>query len=110
MIETDKNSNKSGIPVLMDIPLLGYLFRSSHADETRKELIVLIRPTVLPTPAAAALAATAEKNDMPGVRSTETEFRAEHDQRVKAAEREAERLNQAEPGTKKPQLAPAEGL
>ena len=35
LIETDKNKNASGVPLLMDIPLLGYLFRSSHADETR---------------------------------------------------------------------------
>ena len=68
LIETDKNKNASGVPLLMDIPLLGYLFRSSHADETRNELIVLIRPTVLPTPEIAALAATAEKNKMPAVR------------------------------------------
>jgi general secretion pathway protein D len=50
LIETDKNSNNSGIPLLKDIPLLGYLFRSSSKDETRSELIVLLRPTVLPTP------------------------------------------------------------
>jgi type II secretory pathway component GspD/PulD (secretin) len=68
LIETDKNNNASGVPLLMDIPLLGYLFRSSHADESRSELIVLIRPTVLPTPEIAALAAVAEKNKMPGVR------------------------------------------
>ena len=34
LIETDKNNNASGVPLLMDIPLLGYLFRSSHADES----------------------------------------------------------------------------
>ena len=31
LIETDKNKNNSGVPFLMDIPLLGYLFRSSHS-------------------------------------------------------------------------------
>jgi general secretion pathway protein D len=83
LVETDKNKNKSGVPFLMDIPVLGYLFRSSHADETRQELIVLIRPTVLPTPEIAALTATAEKNKMPGVMATEKELRAEEVQRLK---------------------------
>ena len=77
LIETDNNKNKSGVPYLMDIPMLGYLFRSSHVDETRQELIVLIRPTVLPTPEIAALTATAEKNKMPGIMATERELRSE---------------------------------
>ncbi len=77
LIETDQNKNNSGVPFLMDIPLLGYLFRSSHKDQTRNELIVLIRPTVLPSPEIAALAATAEKNRMPLVRATERDIRAD---------------------------------
>jgi general secretion pathway protein D len=77
LIETDQNKNNSGVPFLMDIPLLGYLFRSSHKDQTRSELVVLIRPTVLPTPEIAALTATAEKNRMPGVRATEKDIHAE---------------------------------
>ncbi len=96
LIETDKNSNASGVPLLMDIPLLGYLFRSSHADGARKELIVLIRPTVLPTPEIAALTATAEKNKMPGVRATEAEIRAEEMHRLKQAEK-AEKHGAYEP-------------
>ena len=66
LIETDKNKNKSGVPFLMDIPMLGYLFRSSHVDETRNELIVLIRPTVLPTPEIAALTARPRRTRCPG--------------------------------------------
>jgi general secretion pathway protein D len=86
LIETDKNKNSSGVPFLMDVPLLGYLFRSSHRDETRKELIVLIRPTVLPTPEIAALTAAAEKNKMPGVRAFEREIRSEETHRLKQAD------------------------
>jgi general secretion pathway protein D len=77
LIETDKNSNNSGVPFLKDIPLLGYLFRSSEKDETRSELIVLLRPTVLPTPEVAALTARAEKDKMPGVTEMENEIKAE---------------------------------
>ena len=84
LIETDKNKNKSGVPFLMDIPMLGYLFRS-RAMWTRRgsELIVLIRPTVLPTPEIAALTATAEKNKMPEVLGMQKEVQQEEAQRLK---------------------------
>jgi len=71
----------------MDIPLLGYLFRSTSTSGNRSELIVLIRPTVLPTPEIAALTAVAEKNRMPGVREAEKELRAEDVQRLKQADK-----------------------
>ena len=86
LIETDKNKSASGIPLLMDIPLLGSLFRASHDDGKRTELIVLIRPTVLPTPEIAALTAVAQKNKMPGVRETEKELRDDEKQRLKQAD------------------------
>jgi general secretion pathway protein D len=82
LIETDQNNNASGVPLLMDIPVLGNLFRASHRDQTRSELIVLIRPTVLPNPEVAALAATAEKNKMPEVRATERAVREWEKQRL----------------------------
>ena len=41
--------------MLKDIPLIGFLFRSTSTKQVRNELIVLIRPTVLPTPEVAAL-------------------------------------------------------
>ena len=83
LIETSKNSNFSGVPLLKDIPILGYLFRSSEKDETRSELIVLIRPTVLPTPEVAALTAKAEKDKMPEVRRMETEVQTEENARLR---------------------------
>ena len=71
----------------MDIPLLGFFFKSSSTSETRKELIVLIRPTVLPTPEVAALTAKAEKDRMPGVRETEKEIREEEAARLRQADK-----------------------
>ncbi len=91
LIETDKNNNNSGVPILKDIPVLGYLFRASHSDQTRSELIVLIRPTVLPTPEVAALTATAEKNKMPGIRGMEEEVRREDNQRLRDADQGRQR-------------------
>jgi len=86
LIETQKTSNNSGVPFLKDLPLLGFLFRSSSKDTSRSELIVLIRPTVLPTPEVAALTAKAEKDKMPEVRRMEQEIQSE----------EAKRLHQAD--------------
>jgi general secretion pathway protein D len=76
-ISTHKEKAKSGVPFLKDIPVLGYLFNSSSANNTRQELIVLIRPTVLPTPEAAALVATSRRNNSPAIKSAEAEYRAD---------------------------------
>lgn len=86
LIETSKTKSGSGVPFLMNVPLLGYLFRSNSDKETRNELIVLIRPTVLPTPEVAALTARAEKDKMPGVKRAETEIQTEEANRLKQLE------------------------
>jgi type II secretory pathway component GspD/PulD (secretin) len=83
LIETSKTKTASGVPFLKDVPMLGYLFRSSSDSEVRNELIVLIRPTVLPTPEVAALTARAEKDKMPGVKRAETEIQTEEANRLK---------------------------
>jgi general secretion pathway protein D len=87
LIYTEKDKSASGVPFLMDLPLLGHLFRSSSANGERSELLVLIRPTVLPTPEIAAMTATAEKNKMPGARSLEREIHNDEARRLKQAER-----------------------
>ncbi|MDB6112709.1 MAG: Type and secretion system protein, partial [Pedosphaera sp.] len=91
-ISTTKTKDKSGVPILKDIPGLGYLFRSTADSNKRVELIVMIRPTVLPNPGDAALVATQERNHMPGVRAFEAEYQADEAKRVKAGDRlQAER-------------------
>jgi general secretion pathway protein D len=92
LIEDDKNKSKSGIPLLMDIPVLGYLFRTSSSSQTRSELIVLLRPTVLPTPEIAALTARSEKDKMPGVKQTEKEILEEEAKRLKEVYRQEKRI------------------
>ncbi|MGO8930144.1 MAG: hypothetical protein ACLQU3_25015, partial [Limisphaerales bacterium] len=62
----------------------------------RNELIVLIRPTVLPTPEVAALAATAEKNKMPGVRDLEKEMRDDEHQRLRQLD-QADKMDKVSP-------------
>lgn len=80
-ISSTKDRSKSGIPVLKDIPLLGALFRSQSDKNTRSELMVLIRPTVLATPAVAAQYTSAERSSLPGVRQAEYEFMRDEMQR-----------------------------
>ena len=72
-IRNSQTKSKSGVPILMDIPLLGYLFRSTGDAKERKELIVLMRPTVLRTPELAAAQVEVEKSRLPGVRAAEEE-------------------------------------
>ena len=87
-ISTTKSKSKSGVPFLKDIPGLGYLFRSTSDSNKRTELIVLLRPTVLPTPEAAALVATQERDKLPGVRTADAENQRDEARRQKQADRE----------------------
>ena len=73
-ITSTKTRTKSGVPFLKDIPVLGALFRSQKDGNKRSELMVLIRPTVLRTPEAAAQFSSGERNNLPGVRQAEYDF------------------------------------
>jgi general secretion pathway protein D len=74
IIRNSDTKNKSGVPLLKDIPLLGALFSSRDSSKKRQELIVLMRPTVLRTPEAAALQVDVEKERLPGVRAAEKQL------------------------------------
>lgn len=43
----EKGEARAGIPVLMDIPLLGALFRSRRESLVQRDLIILVTPTVV---------------------------------------------------------------
>ncbi|MGO9105547.1 MAG: type II secretion system protein GspD [Dissulfurispiraceae bacterium] len=47
LIQDNKETNVSGIPYLMDIPILGYLFGSRNITRTKTEIIVLLTPHVI---------------------------------------------------------------
>ncbi len=47
MIREDNNKSRSGIPILKDIPILGFLFGYWEDSTDRTELIVLITPHVI---------------------------------------------------------------
>lgn len=47
LIKNETRDEESGIPILMDIPLLGYLFKSKSKVTQKRELLILITPTVI---------------------------------------------------------------
>jgi general secretion pathway protein D len=47
LIQQNDNNSSSGMPGLKNIPLIGKLFGASSSDTSRKELLVLITPTVI---------------------------------------------------------------
>ena len=63
-IKSDNQKSDGGVPVLKDVPLLGNLFKSRTDSNQKTEMVVLMRPTVLPTPEAAAVAARREHKGM----------------------------------------------
>lgn len=91
-ISTTKNKNKNGVPYLKDIPGLGVLFRSSSENVSRVELMVLIRPTVLPTPEAAAVHTAVERDKHPNIKSAEREVEQFQQKQLERERKEEEAL------------------
>jgi len=53
LISEDIHANSTGVPGLSKIPLLGQLFRRDDKGRSRSELIVIIKPYIINTPAEA---------------------------------------------------------
>ncbi len=64
LITLNVQEGESGIPYLSRIPLLGRLFRTETKDETRSELIVLLRPEVTRGPQELAVLREKEEEMM----------------------------------------------
>jgi Flp pilus assembly secretin CpaC len=69
---------------LSNIPILGLLFKQSSDTKDRQELIVLMRPTVLPTPELAAKHTINEEQRLPGVSQAAGENAAEERKLINA--------------------------
>ena len=46
LIRERKRNTDTGVPGLMDIPLVGYLFRNTHEIKEKTELVILITPRI----------------------------------------------------------------
>jgi len=86
-ITTTKTKSVSGVPYLMNIPLLGALFRSKNTSDVREELIVLMRATILKTTDDARNYATKERKTLPGIRMAEDEENKDRADKLKAVEK-----------------------
>lgn len=86
-IRMSRSRNNSGVPILKDIPLLGSLFRSKSNKSARSEMVVFIRPTVLPTPTAASQFAERERRTLPGVSEMDTIMQKDQDKLRRATDR-----------------------
>jgi len=47
LMKVELNNGRSGIPGLADAPILGGMFRNSSADTIKRELVILIKPTII---------------------------------------------------------------
>lgn len=47
LVLTDKRKKESGVPLLKEIPLLGYLFRYSSEETVKSDLIIFITPRII---------------------------------------------------------------
>jgi len=87
-VKDSRNDNKSGVPILKDIPLLGNLFRSKSRDNSRSELILLLKVTVLRDPADASHQVETEQAKMPGLSEAAKEFKKTEEQSLKRSGRQ----------------------
>ena len=47
LVVTEDNEVRSGIPVLMDIPIIGNLFRVTRETRIQRDLMILVTPTIV---------------------------------------------------------------
>jgi type IV pilus assembly protein PilQ len=47
VVEQNKASNQDKVPLLGDIPLLGYLFQRNANNVTKRELLIFVTPQIL---------------------------------------------------------------
>ena len=67
LISENKTYNKTGIPLLNQIPIIGGLFGSTEKTLTKTELVILITPRVIRTRAAARDIALEFKQKLTGI-------------------------------------------
>ena len=50
ILKESDTDNVSGVPILKDIPGLGWLFKAKYKNKIKDEILIFLTPTVLPTP------------------------------------------------------------
>jgi general secretion pathway protein D len=78
LIRDSKGLTRSGVPLLSDIPILGYLFGTTKRTANRTELIILITPHVIRTPEKFEEMTQDLKDSLRNVRKWADEKKREH--------------------------------
>ena len=73
LVRDEIEESVSGIPLLMDIPFLGNLFKTRNTQNERTELLVLLRPRVMRNPEDARALTDELKRKLPGIFPPEEE-------------------------------------
>ena len=47
LTQTERTEAVAGIPLLMDLPLIGGLFRTRRNNQIQRDLIILVTPTIV---------------------------------------------------------------
>ena len=71
LIQEEVTDTESKVPLLGDIPLIGFLFRSQHTTKSKANLMVFLRPSILRDHKDAAFVTNEKYNYMRGFGMTE---------------------------------------
>jgi hypothetical protein len=87
-IEEEQSVKENKVPILGDIPVLGFFFRDKQKEKLRKEMIILITPRVLMAPSEAnrVTSETLEGSEHP-TSSNGRRYMLEYDERAKKLHR-----------------------
>jgi type II secretory pathway component GspD/PulD (secretin) len=54
ILRNDGGDSRQGVPILMNVPVLGYLFSAKQANKSLTELLVFITPSIVRRPPPAS--------------------------------------------------------
>lgn len=95
-LDNNRSVGSSGVPLLKDIPLLGNLFKSKNASKSKTEMMILVRPTILPKPSDLAAYTEQTRLDSGPIQKLEQDF-AEEDRKSRVqAQRERDKTEKKE--------------
>jgi len=89
LIQDEKNNSEDKIPLLGDIPLLGYLFRWESNTTTKRNLLVFITPRVVKTTQQIADLTAMKRHEMPDIDRRLSESEEETSKREEVSRRES---------------------
>lgn len=90
-LDNNKSIGSSGVPLLKDIPLLGNLFKSKSSSQAKSELMILVRPTILPKPTDVATYTDQQRRDSGNIQKLEQSFNEDDYRSRMEAEMEREK-------------------